>query len=351
MCCNFSQPVTEGGDVVIGGVFYSGCVYLAANISHQHKTAMSIVLLAIFPTIALLVLGNVLKRRTFVPVDFWAAADRLTYFILFPSLLLVKVSQVDLTRIQFAPIFAFVGAYFVAITLLAWVLYWATSASPKQFSSIYQGVLRFNSYVYFAIIEAVWGQGVLGISALIAGVVIPVVNVCCIAAFSVFSGGFALAKTLKTIAKNPLIISTVLGFVVNLYPVLLPQVGLNTLAIASKAALPLALLSVGAAVQINSLFIAHAGFSKKVLWLGSIARLCLAPAIAWLVCYGWGIQGDIKNILVLFAAVPTATSSYILSKQLHGDAEMMAALISLQTVLSIVSLVFWLGVLTATIAP
>lgn len=312
---------------------------------------MSIVLFAIFPTIALLVLGNIIKRRQWVAPEFWAGADKLTYFILFPSLLVVKVSQVDLTRIQFAPIFAFVAAYFAAISLLAWVLYRVTSAQPKQFSSIYQGVLRFNSYVYFSIIEPLWGQDVLGVAALIAGVVIPVANVCCVAAFSVSSGSFALAKTLKTIVKNPLIISTLLGFVANIFPVLLPAVVLNTLAIASKAALPLALLSVGAAVHIHSLLNAHAGFSKKVLWSSTIARLCLAPTIAWLVCYGLGIQGDIQNIFVLFAAVPTATSSYILSKQLHGDAEMMAAMISLQTVLSIATLVFWLGVLTATITP
>lgn len=181
--------------------------------------------------------------------------------------------------------------------------------------------------------------------------VIPVVNICCVAAFSVSGGSFALANTLKTIAKNPLIMGALLGFVANIFPVLLPAVVLNTLAIASKAALPLALLSVGAAVQIHSLLKAHAGFSKKVLWSSTIARLCLAPTIAWLVCYGLGIQGDIHNIFVLFAAVPTATSSYILSKQLHGDAEMMAAMISLQTVLSIATLVFWLGVLTATITP
>lgn len=306
---------------------------------------MNIIILAILPTILLLVLGNTLRRRAFVSREFWAGSDKLTYFVLFPALLISKVSQVDLSTIDFAQIFGFILLYFALVSLLAWGIYRLTKAKANQFSSLYQGVLRFNSYVYFAIIEAVWGQGTLAVSALIAGVMIPIVNVCCVASFSVGSGRFSLFNTLKSIIKNPLIIGALLGFIANLFPVLLPKVLFNTLLILSKAALPLALLSVGAAVQLKMLLVAHEGFSRRALWADTLARLIIVPAMALAITSLLGISAEIRVILVMFAAVPTATSSYILSKQLKGDADLMATIISLQTVLSVPSLIFWLALL------
>lgn len=307
---------------------------------------MNVIFIALLPTILLLVLGNVLRRRGFVPLAFWAAGDKLTYFVLFPAMLVTKVSQVDLGKINFSQIFLFVLLYFAFLSLLTWGIYRQTKASPNQFSSLYQGILRFNSYVYFAIVGALWGSEALAMAALIAGVVIPMVNVCCVASFAVGSGDFSLLRTLKTIIKNPLIIAALLGFIANLFPLILPQVLFDTLAILAKAALPLALLSVGAAVQIKMLFVASEGFSQQALWLGTLARLIIAPMVALLLANLLHIHEEILLILVVFAAVPTATSSYILAKQLQGDAQMMATIISLQTVLSVLTLVFWLHLLS-----
>lgn len=307
---------------------------------------MNVIFIALLPTILLLVLGNVLRRRGFVPLEFWAAGDKLTYFVLFPAMLVTKVSQVDLGKINFSQIFLFVLLYFAFLSLLTWGIYRQTKASPNQFSSLYQGILRFNSYVYFAIVGALWGSEALAMAALIAGVVIPMVNVCCVASFAVGSGDFSLLRTLKTIIKNPLIIAALLGFIANLFPLILPQVLFDTLAILAKAALPLALLSVGAAVRIKMLFAASEGFSQQALWLGTLARLIIAPMVALLLANLLQINEEILLILVVFAAVPTATSSYILAKQLQGDAQMMATIISLQTVLSVLTLVFWLHLLS-----
>ncbi|PID65736.1 MAG: transporter [Gammaproteobacteria bacterium] len=307
---------------------------------------MNVIIVAILPTILLLVLGNMLRRRGFVPREFWPSSDKLTYFVLFPALLISKVSQVDLSRIDLSKVFIFVLLYFALMSLLAWGIYRLSRAQARQFSSLYQGVLRFNSYIYFAVIAAVWGQGALAMSALVAGIMIPLVNICCVASFAVASGHFSWTNTLTTLVKNPLIIAAGLGFIANLFPLLLPQVLFDTLVILSKAALPLALLSVGAAVRVKMLFASHHQSCYRALWLDTVVRLILAPAIALSLSSLLGISQQVSVILVLFAAVPTATSSYILSRQLKGDADLMAAIISLQTLLSIPTLIFWLSVLS-----
>lgn len=306
---------------------------------------MAIILAAIVPTIILMILGNMFRRSGFLAVDFWTVSDKLTYYALFPALLITKVSQVDLSAINFSQLLLFIVLYFSIGSLMVYLIYRLTGGKPQQFSSIYQGVLRFNSYVYFAIIEAVWGQQTLALSALIAGSVIPIVNICCIASFSVGSGHLSLRDLSKSIINNPLIIGAILGFLTNIFPVLMPQFLFDSLEILAKAALPLALLSVGAAVRVKMLF---ASYDKDAYWriaLTTIGRLLFTPLLAYLLVISLGITGDMKLVLILFAAVPTATSSYILSKQLGGDADMMATLISLETIVSVLSLVLWLNIL------
>lgn len=306
---------------------------------------MNVVLSAILPIVLLMVLGHLLRRRAFLPNAFWTAADKLTYFILFPALLIVKVSQVDLAAINFSQVLGFVVLYFPLVSLMAYGIYRISTKDPKQFSSIYQGVLRCNTYIYFALVEAVWGINTLTVAALIAGIVIPVINVCCVSAFSFAGGELSLKKTTRLITKNPLIIGALLGFLANLFPWLLPPVVLQTFSVLATAALPMALLSIGAAVSLSMLFISQKGVSRLSIWLTTFSRLLLVPALALAVNQWLGIEGEVAIVFVIFAAVPTATSSYILSQQLGGDARMMATLISLETVLSMVSLVFWLNYL------
>jgi hypothetical protein len=50
------------------------------------------------------------------------------------------------------------------------------------------------------------------------------------------------------------------------------------------------------------------------------------------------VEGLTAAIALLFMASPTATSSYILARQLGGDATLMAGVITLQTAVSMVSL-------------
>lgn len=306
---------------------------------------MNVVLSAIMPIVLLMVLGHLLRRRAFLPQVFWAAADKLTYFVLFPALLIVKVSQVDLAAINFPQVAGFIVLYFPLVSLMAYGVYRISTKDPKQFSSIYQGVLRCNTYIYFALVEAVWGINTLTVAALIAGIVIPVINVCCVSAFSFAGGELSFKKTTRLITKNPLIIGALLGFLANLFPWLLPSVILQTFSVLATAALPMALLSIGAAVSLSMLFISQKGVSRLSIWLTTFSRLLLVPALALVINRWLGIEGEVAIVFVIFAAVPTATSSYILSQQLGGDARMMATLISLETVLSMVSLVFWLNYL------
>lgn len=303
---------------------------------------MSIIINAVFPTIVLLTLGNIFRRRHFLPAEFWQAADKLTYFVLFPALIITKIAKVDLAVVSFSQVFGFIAIFFALMSLVSYGVYRATGTHINQLSSIYQGLIRFNSYVFFALIEALWGQQLLSLAALIAGIAIPTVNVCCIAVFAIGHSSVALSTTLLSMVKNPLILAAFLGFIVNRFPEVMPLFLFNSFDILATATLPLALLSVGAAVRIKMLFLKHEGFTRVSLWLTTVVRLMIAPLLAYLITQTLGVGEELQKVLIVFAAVPTATSSYILAKQLGGHADMMATIISLQTVFSMLTLTMWL---------
>lgn len=102
---------------------------------------MSIILIAVIPTLLLMVLGNLLRRSHFLGHDFWAGCDKLTYFVLFPALLIAKVSQVDLATIDFPLVLGFIAMYFFVLSVIAVYLHRFTRSLPTQFSSMYQGII------------------------------------------------------------------------------------------------------------------------------------------------------------------------------------------------------------------
>lgn len=304
---------------------------------------MAIIINSIFPIIILLITGNILRRYNFLSPEFWRGSEKLVYYILFPALLIHKISQVDLAHFPLLKMFGFLGVLFTILSALAFIIYKLSHSQAFQFSSIYQSVTRFNSYIYFAIVAEFWGNNGLAVASVLTGLIVPTVNILCVASFSVNGDKFNLKHTLLSIGKNPLFLACITGFVINILPFNLPNFILGSLDIFARASLPLALLAVGAAVQVHSLYKVHTGFTPFPIWLSAITRLFITPFICFMLAKLMALPSPIAYSFTLAFAVPTATSSYILSKQLGGDADMMATHISLQTLLSPISLFLWLS--------
>jgi predicted permease len=58
------------------------------------------------------------------------------------------------------------------------------------------------------------------------------------------------------------------------------------------------------------------------------------PLVTFLVLKAFGLGGQAALIAILFHALPTASSSYVMARQLGGDAPLMAGICALQTVLA-----------------
>jgi hypothetical protein len=171
---------------------------------------------------------------------------------------------------------------------------------------------------------------------------IPLLNILAIGTFSFYLSNtkITIVSFLKSIFKNPLIVSCIIGGGMNYLGLHFPSLVQNSLLLLTSAALPLGLLSVGVGLGFSNIM-----GVKSELIVSNLVKLVLLPLVILFLGTFFNVEVTTLAIIVLFGTMPTATSSYILSKQLGGDAPLMSSIISLQTVLSILTISIFLQII------
>ena len=289
-------------------------------------------LLALWPLFALVVVGYYLRRWAFPNEAFWPGAERLNYFMLFPALLFSSLATAPLDnpalpRLGLAVLLA-LGIAWLALLLVRRLRGWPAG----RFGAFSQGILRFNTYLGLAAVGSLFGQEGLTLAAIMLALMVPTVNVLSVWSLTA-ERGVSARSLLLPILKNPLILACLGGALVNLSGLGLPGGSDRLLSLLAAASLPLGLLCVGAALKPEQL-----GGEIPALGWNSLLRLLGMPMLAWSVAYGLQLPAMESTVLVLFFALPTAPTAYVLTRQLGGDSQLMAGIITLQTLLAAASL-------------
>lgn len=298
---------------------------------------MATILNALVPVLAMILVGFVIQRTGFLPPTFWPSAEKLTYFLLMPATLIHNLAGKEIGVLPWVTILLTVEGTILASALLV-TLWWLMNRhmGGAAFTSLFQGGVRFNTFVALALAENLFGRDGLFLAALGAGFMIILINILCVSVFSlaVQSGaGINLKKLLWDLLRNPLIIGCVIGVGVNAMGVRLPAAVDGILSLGGKAAFPVGLMAVGAAYRGGNLVLHW----RPLMASSSVQFLC-KPLIAWGLAATLGLTGVALSVAVLLFSVPTAPSAYILSRQMGGDHDSMAAIITAQTCLSFVTL-------------
>jgi len=252
-----------------------------------------------------------------------------------PSLLVYKLSNASLEALnEINFIIVGVGGILV-LTLLLLLLQISTKIDGSSFTSITQGAIRFNTYVFLALCSSLFGDEGLIISVLLITFVIPLINVICIIFFSLFINKTELSfiSLMQSIFSNPLIIACLLGGGINFVGINIPISIEKIFHILSLAALPMGLLSVGVGFELSGL-----KDSGMYLFISSVSKLIIQPIIMYVLGVMLGLNSLSLSILLIFSSMPTAPSAYILARQLGGNTKLMSSIITLQTFLSIFTL-------------
>lgn len=293
---------------------------------------MSIVAL-LFPDFSLILLGFLLKRGMSWGNDFWPGVDRLVYFILFPALLFYSTARTPFNFQATGNLLVVSMAACCGGIALGWLAKFLFQTPPMIFESGVQTAFRFNSYIGLAVASRLAGDQGTALMALIIGFAVPLCNMAAVHALVHKNGGL-----LRELAKNPLLLATAAGTLCNLAGVALPDVLGATLARLGNASIALGLIAVGAGLQLAGL---HA--SKKIAAYFIGVKLLAVPALAFGLGSWLRLPPLQLQIAVMFCALPTASSAYVLASRLGGNGPFVAFLISAGTVLSVFSLPLWLS--------
>jgi len=303
---------------------------------------MPVMVQALVPVFALIVLGHLFRRWGFPSIEFWSQAERFTYYVLFPAMLVYKLGQARLPASAYGDMALLIGSMLLAMTLLLVVVQFFWRWEGPVFSSVYQGAIRFNSYVGLAAGGMLLGDEGLSLTAIAVAVMVPTLNLMCILMFSlvVTQGPVKIKPVLRAIVSNPLIVGSVLGVVWSFFEIGFHPLLAGTLEPLSNLALPMGLMTVGAGLQLKAL---RGGSVPFVV--SSVLKLLLFPLMTAGLAIVLGFDGTLVQVAVLMATLPTATSAYILARQLGGDAPLMAGIISAQTLFAMVSIPLMLSIL------
>ncbi|QHE87042.1 AEC family transporter [Hydrogenophaga sp. BPS33] len=294
----------------------------------------------LFPDFSLILCGYLVCRFTVLNRKVWEQVESLVYYFLFPVLLFHSIvkSPLDLGAAS-----SLVGAGLslgVCGILLSYSLpHWpwiGRRLDVRMHAASAQVAFRFNSFIALALAEKVAGpQGLLMISVLI-GVCVPLFNVGAVWPMARHANrGFG-----RELLRNPLIVATLSGLVANLLGFSIPVWAEPTVNRIGQASLALGLLAAGAGMQF--------GMLASAKTLGGLILACKhlgMPLIALGMAHLFRLDPTQTTILLMFSAVPTASSCYVLAARMGYNGPYVAGLVTLSTVLGVVSLPFALGVL------
>lgn len=307
---------------------------------------MAVVVAALLPVFLLIVLGVVLKRTLMRPETQWHGLERLTYYILFPALLIQTLVKADLSKV---PVAGVGGALLLSalvmsilcIMLRPLLLRWKIDG--PAFSSIFQGAIRWQTYVALSVCASLYHDVGLALASVAMVAIIPLVNVLSVGVLAHYASSErqSVRAIVMTVLRNPLIWACAIGLVINVLHIPLPRIWHAVADALGNSSLAIGLLVTGAGLHLEGLF-----RPSIAATLGVVFKLLLMPALAVALAIAFGLSGPNLVIVTACAAVPSSPSAYVLARQMGGDAPLLAQIITLQTVLAAITMPIAIALVT-----
>ncbi len=300
------------------------------------------------PIILLIALGAGLAHIRFLGEPFMADLNKLAFWVALPALLFVSASHKSEPGDQTWRLFGVVLAGTILITLIAWGVSRLMKMPASTHGTLMQSAFRGNLF-YIAVPVLTYSQVAFPEGKrkqiLASAVIVMILIMACynILAVIVLQSGRhsnpGFFSFMKSVGTNPLLLAGLLGLVMPLMEITLPssvRIALDSL---GAAAIPLSLLCIGGAVTLTPL-------TGRRTWIVTAALLKVAILPLLIYFLGWiaGLGAIEQRISLIIGACPTAGVSFVMAKEMGGDAVLASGSIALSTILSAASLaaVLWL---------
>ncbi|MGB0205135.1 MAG: AEC family transporter [Neptuniibacter sp.] len=289
------------------------------------------------PIFFIVFLGYLLKRCHLLDDAFITTSSKLVFIVTLPILVFMSISRTDFHAVFNPQQLGFVvGGTFISF-IAVWMIAKHWIKKPEDLGVFIQGTFRSNyGIIGLAVSFNLFSDSGLAQASILLALVIPLFNILSIIALTIpahRSGSSNLSSTIKEIIKNPLIIAVLLALPFSYLNIQLPELVQKTGRYFANLTLPLALLAIGATLNLASL----RNTSAPATW-ATVIKLVIMPltltAAAWL----YGFHGQELTLLMILFGCPTAAASFVMAKAMGGNSELAANIILMTTLGSVLTL-------------
>jgi predicted permease len=307
--------------------------------AEQDPDTMLQTIITLLPVFLTIMLGAILKQTGLVKDDHWASVEHVAYYVLFPAIVMKSIAVADFSGV---PVFRMALAMILAIlTMYALIILFrkplqlALAMDGPAYTSFFQGVTRWHTFLALAILPLVFGPQGIALGALAAAAMIPLLNVGAVSALSTYASGTSpsVRGIARSLITNPFVLSSMVGIFLNATGLGLTGPLEETFDLIGRGALAAALLSAGAGLRFRQLRAAGGTVAAA-----TAVKLLIMPAFMW----GWttllGVDGLPQAVAIVSGGVPTAAAAYILARKMGGDAPLMALILTAQVLAAAITL-------------
>ncbi|WP_046653551.1 AEC family transporter [Brevundimonas diminuta] len=297
---------------------------------------MAAILAGVLPVFLLLALGYGLKKPDYLPDAAWRPIEKLAINVLYPGFLIPAIWNADLSGSAAGAAGAAAVTVSIIISTLTLLSKPLLPLSGPAYTSVFQGMIRWNSFVFLPVVQATFGPAGVGLAAVVIAAMIPVSNILSVVVLAKWGAdqrGASPRALFRAMMSNPILLACLLGLALNFSGAPQPPGVSETLQLLGSAALPLGLIVAGAGLSFREL-------ARTRVTVGAVVvvKMIVTPLAMWQLARLYGGDELAQGIALLCGAAPGAASAYVLARQMGGDAPLMAGIIAATTVFSVIGI-------------
>ena len=303
--------------------------------------------IAIAPLFVFMMLGYYFKKKNYLSPSSTKQINILVFRYFLSIMCAETIYKANLREdVELLPVLV-VAIGIIGIFLISWLIIPRFVKDKTQIPVMIQGIYKSNYAILgIPIAQSICGADNIGIVSVIAVILVPLNN--CISAFifEKYTGNAtSVPKLLLNIIKNPLVVGSLLGLLLNVTGVKIPSwIMTGIVAKLGALATPLSMIALGASFEFSQI-----GKYKTMLTWAVIAKLLIVPGIIIPVAIMLGIRSVALVGVMIYAAAPNAVNSYSTAVAMGGDADLANEIVVLTSLLSMLTMFGWFVLIGLTV--
>lgn len=293
---------------------------------------------AVLPLLLTMLLGYAARRMGKLGEKEILRMNSVGFFFFLPCLLFDNIYTADLAHALDMKLIVYTAIALTVIFCASLLFTLRRFEGKDKQGVIHMGIFRSNCAILgLPLVESLVPGADISAAAILVVIVASINNVFAVLCMSIFSGKkHGPLDVLKDLAKNPLLVGSVLGMVFAVFGWKLPTSVASVIGDLSDMSSPLLIFLLGAFFKFDEIF-----KSLKALTSVCFSRLILIPAVFLPLGYLLGFRGvEFAALMAVFAA-PAAVSSFTMAQQMNGDSKLAGDIVVFTSVMCPFTLFIW----------